>query len=183
MRPVRLGAVVVGCLVVQLAVFVDVRVAGVAPELLALVAVVTGLRLGSEGGAVVGFAAGLLWDVYLPTPLGVAALAYGLAGHTAGLLAPGLHDEARWQRAGLGGLGSALAIVVYAVFGWILGHEGLLSWRLVPLVVVVGAIDAVVALVLDPLVGWALGAPVRTGGDGGRGRGRLPTWWTLRPRW
>ena len=66
--PVRLGIVFVVALVIQLTVFVDVRIFGVAPELLALVAVVAAFFVGPERGPVIAFVAGLLWDVYLPTP-------------------------------------------------------------------------------------------------------------------
>ena len=46
--PVRLGIVFVVALVIQLTVFVDVRIFGVAPELLALVAVVAAFFVGPE---------------------------------------------------------------------------------------------------------------------------------------
>ena len=50
--PVRLGIVFVVALVIQLTVFVDVRIFGVAPELLALVAVVVaGLPKGPGAAA------------------------------------------------------------------------------------------------------------------------------------
>ena len=74
----RLGVVFLLALLVQLTVFVDVRIAGVAPELLALVAVTAGFFVGPERGPVIGFAAGLLWDVYLPTPLGVSAITFAV---------------------------------------------------------------------------------------------------------
>lgn len=182
MTSLRVAAVVLACLVAQLAVFVDVRVAGAAPELLAVVTVLVALRLGPEQGAVVGFAAGALWDVYLPTPLGVAALAYALAGHVAGLAAVGLHDEARWQRVALGGLGSALAVTTYAVVGWILGGTGLVGRHLLTLVPLLAVVDTVAAAVIDPLVGWAVRPPRVRAGEG-RGHRGPASWWTLGPRW
>ena len=74
MTILKVGAVLLASIVVQLTVFVDVRVADVAPELLALVAVLAGFLAGPERGATIAFGAGLLWDIWLPTPLGLAAI-------------------------------------------------------------------------------------------------------------
>ena len=88
--PVRLGIVFVVALVIQLTVFVDVRIFGVAPELLALVAVVKKLWAPTSGHA---FVAGLLWDVYLPTPLGVSAVVFAVVAFVVATLNEGLfHD-------------------------------------------------------------------------------------------
>ena len=51
MTVLKVGAVLLASIVVQLTVFVDVRVADVAPELLALVAVLSGFLAGPERGA------------------------------------------------------------------------------------------------------------------------------------
>ena len=84
MTILKVGAVLLASIVVQLTVFVDVRVADVAPELLALVAVLAGLLAGPERGATVAFGAGLLWDVWLPTPLGLAAMAFATVAFVIG---------------------------------------------------------------------------------------------------
>ncbi|MEL0000969.1 MAG: rod shape-determining protein MreD, partial [Acidimicrobiaceae bacterium] len=93
--PVRLGIVFVVALVIQLTVFVDVRIFGVAPELLALVAVVAAFFVGPERGPVIAFVAGLLWDVYLPTPLGVSAVIFAVVAYVVATLNEGLFHDTR----------------------------------------------------------------------------------------
>ncbi|NIR35380.1 MAG: hypothetical protein GWN79_03465, partial [Actinobacteria bacterium] len=73
MSLLKLGVVAIVVLVVQLTVFVDVRLFGVAPELIALLAVLAGFLAGPERGPRVAFGLGLLWDIYLATPLGLTA--------------------------------------------------------------------------------------------------------------
>ena len=72
--PLRLGALLLVGLMIQVTVFVDVRFLGVAPELLSLVAIIGAFYVGPERGPVLAFGAGVVWDVYLPTPLGVTAI-------------------------------------------------------------------------------------------------------------
>ena len=64
--PVRLGIVFVVALVIQLTVFVDVRIFGVAPELLALVAVVAAFFVGPERGPVIARPGGPSASVWSP---------------------------------------------------------------------------------------------------------------------
>jgi rod shape-determining protein MreD len=89
MTGLRVAAVCVVAIVLQLTVFVDVRISDVAPELLALVAVLAGLFAGPDRGPTVGFAAGLLWDIYLPTPLGVGAIVFAMAAYVVAVLVAG----------------------------------------------------------------------------------------------
>ena len=77
--PLRLGALLLVVLMIQLTVFVDVRFLGVAPELLALVAIIGAFYVGPERGPVLAFGAGVVWDVYLPTPLGITAITLAVA--------------------------------------------------------------------------------------------------------
>src|SRR5580704_6564212 len=65
----------------------DLRVRGVAPDLMLLLTICAGLTGGAEAGAWVGFFAGLMADLFLTsTPLGLSALTYCLIGAAAGAL-------------------------------------------------------------------------------------------------
>ena len=154
----RLGLVFLLALLVQLTVFVDVRIAGVAPELLALVAVIAGFFVGPERGPVIAFAAGLLWDIYLPTPLGVSAITFAVVAFAVGSLNEGLFHDTRGQLVAVCGLASAAAVVGYALLGSIVGESGLIGTQMLVVAVLVGAINAVLAPLAAPLMAWALSA-------------------------
>jgi len=154
--PMRLAIVLVVGLTVQLTVFVDVRVAGVAPELLALVAVSAGFVAGSQRGPVVGFLSGLLWDVYLPTPLGVAAVVFASVAYGVAMFSEGLFRDSRAQMAAILGLASTVCVIGYALLGSIVGGSGLLSFGLLGIAVVVGLVNALLSPIAALMVAWAL---------------------------
>ncbi|MEM9200783.1 MAG: rod shape-determining protein MreD [Actinomycetota bacterium] len=155
---IRLGAVFVLALVIQLTVFVDVRIAGVAPELLALVAVIAGFFVGPDRGPLIAFAAGLLWDLYLPTPLGVSAITFAVVAFAVGSLNEGLFHDTRSQLITVAGVASAACVVGYALLGSIVGEGGLLDVEMLVVALIVGAINAVLAPLAAPVMAWALAA-------------------------
>ncbi len=151
----RLGLVFLLALIVQLTVFVDVRIAGVAPELLALVAVIAGFFVGPERGPVIAFAAGLLWDIYLPTPLGVSAITFAVVAFAVGSLNEGLFHDTRGQLVLVAGVASASTVLGYALLGSIVGESGLINPNLIVIAALVGVINAVLAPLVAPLMAWA----------------------------
>jgi rod shape-determining protein MreD len=82
---VRLVAIVVGGVIVQLSLFSRVTLFDVSPDLLPSLVVVLGLLGGSLTGAVCGFSAGLLLDCLLIVPLGGGSLVLLGVGYLAGL--------------------------------------------------------------------------------------------------
>lgn len=151
----RIGVVLGLALVLQLTIFTDVRVAGVAPELLALVAVSAGLVAGPDRGPLIAFAAGLLWDIYLPTPLGVAALAFALAAFSIASIEGSLYGESRLQLIILVGIASALTVVAYACVGALVGQPGLIGVALPKVAIIAGIINGFLAPLVMPIVRWA----------------------------
>ncbi len=152
----RLALVFLLALIVQLTVFVDVRVAGVAPELLALVAILAAFFVGPERGPVIAFLAGLLWDVYLPTPLGVAAVSFALVAFAVGSFEEGLFDESRGQLLAIAGLASGGGVVTFALIGELVGQRGLLDVDMLKVALLVGFLNAALAPLAAPLLQWAL---------------------------
>lgn len=148
-------------LVLQLTVFVDVRVAGVAPELPALIAVLAGLAAGSDRGSLIAFCVGLIWDVYLPTPLGLAAISFALAAYTVGVIESGLFHDTRIQAVVMVFFATAGAVTLYAVLGEILGQGGLVDDELVGIVLIASLINAALAPLVSPLMRWAVGPGIR----------------------
>ena len=158
MTGLRVAAVCVVAIVLQLTVFVDVRISGVAPELLALVAVLAGLFAGPDRGPTVGFAAGMLWDVYLPTPLGVAAIVFAMAAYVVAVLVAGLFHDSLVQLVAVAWAATTGAVIGYALLAEVVGARGLVDVRMLKVALVAGFMNAVLAPLAAPLVRWAVGA-------------------------
>ena len=154
--PLRLFTVMMAGLLLQLTVFVDLRVVGVAPELLALFAVAAGLLAGPDRGPYVAFGAGLLWDVYLPTPLGVSAVVFAVTAYGVARFSEELFQESRLQVAAILGLASGLSVIGYALLGSVVGGSGLISFRMLGVAVVVSMVNGLLTPIIVPAVSWAL---------------------------
>lgn len=156
--PVRLGLVMLAALLVQLTVFVDVRFFGVAPELLSLVAVVGAFFVGADRGPVLAFIAGLVWDVYLPTPLGITAITLAVVAYAVATLNEGLFQDSRGQLMMVVFVASAGAVVGYALLGGIMGSPELLRIDMFRIAVIVAVVNAILTPLVAPVMAWALGA-------------------------
>src|SRR5690554_5271765 len=88
---VRLAIVIVVAFLLQVTVFSEVRILGVAPELPLLVAIHAGREGGPERGPYAAFCAGLLYDLELGTPLGLWALTCCVVAFAMGGLTENLH--------------------------------------------------------------------------------------------
>jgi rod shape-determining protein MreD len=82
---VRLVAIVIGGVVLQLSFFSQVTLFHVSPDVLPALVVVLGLFGGSLTGAVCGFSVGFLLDCLLIAPLGGGSLVLLITGYLAGL--------------------------------------------------------------------------------------------------
>jgi len=157
----RIGLFLVVAILIQTAFGSDLRVAGVAPDLMALVAICAGLAGGAESGAWVGFWAGLVADLFLTsTPLGLSALTYCLIGAGVGALRTGFLPDARLIIPAAAVVGTAAAVVLWVALGEMLGQTQLLDAGRSWLVRVVAA-EAGWALVLSLPVGWLYGLAAR----------------------
>jgi rod shape-determining protein MreD len=165
----RIGMMLVVAIVVQTAVGSDLRVVGVAPDLMVLVAISAGLAGGAESGAWVGFWAGLIADMFLTsTPLGLSALTYCLIGAAVGALRTGVLPESRLVVPAAAVAGTAVAVVLWVGLGDMLGQAQLLdagrSW-----LIRVVAVEAGWALVLAFPVNWIYARAA----DGSKGADRI----------
>jgi rod shape-determining protein MreD len=136
------------------------RIDGVRPELLLAAAVVAGLVGGAERGAIVGFAAGLAADLFLPTPLGLSALVFCLTGYATGALETTIGSSTGDTRAPAAaitvGAASAVGVGVSAVVGTLVGLPGVFTPHLVTVVAVVSLVNAAVSTPLVKLARWTL---------------------------
>src|SRR5205807_9679243 len=78
---VRVAFVIFLVVMVQQTVVVALRVGGAHPDLLWLLPITAALLDGPETGAIVGFWAGLAFDLVLPTPFGLSALVGCVLGY------------------------------------------------------------------------------------------------------
>ena len=156
MTGLRLIIVYLLALLLQLTFFSQVRVAGVAPELPALVAILAGLFAGPRRGSVIAFLAGLMWDVYLSTPLGLAAASFVIVAYTLGGITEDLFHDTRLQTLLLVFVGTAAMVTVYALLGEVVGQRGLIDDRLPRVVLIASGLNAMLSLVAAPAVRWAV---------------------------
>ena len=159
----RLALVLLTTLVVQAGVVAQVRVLGAMPDLMVLLAVAAAVVAGPQRGAVVGFVAGIVYDLLLTTPFGLSALAYCLIAYGVGIAQEGaaVLRAARWVSAVTVGAASALGVALYALLGAVVGQESMVSDDLPAIMAVVGVVNLVLATPAVGLLRWAMADPVR----------------------
>jgi rod shape-determining protein MreD len=154
----RVGLVVLLFVIVQQTLMLDLRVGGVHPDIMVLLPIAAGIVGGPARGASMGFGAGLVADLFLPTPFGLSALVGSLVGFGVGAMTLALDRSALWL-APLVALGaSATYEALYAVLGSVLGQPQMLHVDLLRIIVVVSVTNAVLAVPALRLVTWALPA-------------------------
>ncbi|MGI8983843.1 MAG: rod shape-determining protein MreD [Acidimicrobiales bacterium] len=153
----RLPIMLLGILLLQTTLLAQLRVFGVMPDLMLLVAVAGGIAAGPTRGAALGFACGMLIDLFLPTPLGLSALCFTLVGYGVGVANTGVLRSAWYIPMLTAGGASAAGVTLYALIGSVLG-ERMINGHLVTIALVVGLCNAVLAPVGVKLVDWSLGS-------------------------
>jgi rod shape-determining protein MreD len=145
----RITVVMIAAILLQTTVGPDLRIHGVAPDLMALLASCAGIAGGAEQGALVGFASGLLADLFLQdTPFGLSALAFCLVGFLVGWLRSNVLHQ-RWVLTPIiAGAGTVAAVLLFIVLGKLVGQDQLFvegkRW-----IVEVAIIDAIESAILS----------------------------------
>jgi rod shape-determining protein MreD len=152
MRAWRLSLLVVLVVIVQVTVFPHLRILGVVPDLGLVLAVAVAYRYGPEAGAIVGFAAGLGYDLFLETPLGMSALAYALTAYGVGVLQTGMLRSPRWIPPLLGGAAGLACGLAFVGIGGLVGVEGMWTTRALEVVGLAALYDALIAPLVFLLV-------------------------------
>lgn len=170
---IRICLLLLVAVLVQTAVGANLRIVGVAPDLMVILVICAGLTGGAEAGAWVGFWAGLLTDMFLTsTPVGLSALTYCLVGAAVGALRASVLQERKLLVPITALVGTAGAVLLFVAAGDVLGQTQLMgggrSW-LIRVVVVESLWSAVLSLPFGYLYAWAakgsvgadrLGAPI-----------------------
>jgi rod shape-determining protein MreD len=168
-RVARLGLLLVLLVVLQTSLLPHLRVSGVVPDLGLVVAVALAVRFGPELGATFGFAAGLAADLFLQTPLGLSAFAFGTTAFLVGISQARLARPAWWMRPAIAALAGIVAGVLFVGLGGLVGQDQLWALRSIRTVLLAAVYDGVVAIAVfplavavahpDPRAGTTLGAP------------------------
>jgi len=153
----RMPLMLLTALLVQTTVLSRVRVLGVMPDFMLLVAVAAGVTAGPTRGAALGFTSGMLIDLFLPTPLGLSALVFTLVGYGVGVANTGVLRSAWYIPVLTAGAASATGVVLYALVGSVLGGR-MIDGHLATIALVVGVCNAVLAPLGVKLVDWSLGS-------------------------
>jgi rod shape-determining protein MreD len=160
-RVVRLAGLVVFIVIVQVTVFPHLRLFGVVPDLGLLLALAVGYQEGPEVGAIVGFATGFGFDLFLETPLGLDALTYALVGYTIGVLESGLFRSPRWLPSFLGVVGGLAGGLLFIGIGVLVGLDAVKGTQGLITISYAALYDAILAPFVFFLVRWVLGTDDR----------------------
>jgi rod shape-determining protein MreD len=124
----RIGVLIFVVILVQTTVGADLRVAGVAPDLMVLIAICAGMAGGAEPGAWVGFWSGVVADQFLTsTPVGLSALTFCLVGAAVGALREGVLQARRLLIPAAAFAGTVAAVLMFVAIGDVLGQSQLLD--------------------------------------------------------
>ncbi|HXR68989.1 MAG TPA: rod shape-determining protein MreD [Dermatophilaceae bacterium] len=152
----RVALVIFIVLMVQQTMMVALRVGGVHPDLLWLLPITAALADGPETGGIVGFWAGLAFDLVLPTPFGLSALVGCLLGYAVGALTNAVDPRTTWLKPVAALTGSVAADMLFAVLGAILGQPQMVQIDFVALFLMISISSVVFVLPVSRLMRWAL---------------------------
>ena len=161
MRALRLTLLVAVMWLLQVAVFPHLRLFGVVPDLGLLVAVAVGYQEGPEAGAIVGFAAGFGYDLFLETPIGLNALTYALVGYGVGVIEAGLFRSPRWLPSLLGAAAGLAGGLLFVGIGVLAGVDSVKGTPAIVTISLAAVYDALLAPFVFFLVGRVLGTEER----------------------
>ena len=151
-RRIRLGLVVLVCVVLQTTLFTHLQIDGVAPDVGLVAVLAVAWEDGPDTGAIYGFIMGLAVDLFLTTPLGLSALAFAVTGYAVGVFQTGVVRTTPWLATILGGLGGLFGGLLFVTAAAIVGQPGMLSFDSLRIVIIASIYDAIIAPIVFPLV-------------------------------
>lgn len=153
----KVPLLLVAAVVIHTSVLSGIRVQGVRPDLMLLIAACAGLVGGPERGAIVGFASGLASDIFLQTPLGLSALTFTVVAFTVGTIHSSVLRSVFWIPPLTAVLASALGVLLFVLIGVVVGQVQLIQPVHVAIVMAgVAALNAPLSLVAVRAVTWAM---------------------------
>src|SRR5690349_18376428 len=134
---------------------------GVIAVPLLLLAIAAGIAGGPDRGAMVGFFAGITYDLLVDNPIGLTALAFCLVGFVVGRYQATVVRSARWVSMSIAALASAGGMVLYIAVGQLVNQVNFLQRPLWPVILVVSVINGLLSPLAIIIMRWALNVSAR----------------------
>jgi rod shape-determining protein MreD len=150
------ASIVLVLIALQTSLIAKVPLFGARADLVVVAAIAAGIVGGPETGAIVGFCAGLAFDVLLPTPLGSSALCYAVVGYCCGLVQGSVLRAAWWIPVATAAVAGAGAALMFWVVGTVLSQPLPDAGDLPTIVAVIAAVSALWCLPLVRAFRFAL---------------------------
>jgi rod shape-determining protein MreD len=153
----RVALVLITAAVLYRGLFVQLRVFDVIANVMLLCAIAAGIAGGPDRGAIVGFFAGITYDLMLPTsPVGLNALTFCLVGFVVGRYQGTVVRSAMWVTMAIAGLASAGGMLLYIGIGQLVNRENFLNRPLWSIIAVIAVVNALLAPLAVRVMRWAL---------------------------
>jgi rod shape-determining protein MreD len=153
----RVALVLLCAAVLYRGLFVQLPLFGVIANVLLLVAIAAGIAGGPDRGAMVGFFAGIVFDLLLPlNPIGLSALSFCLVGYVVGRYQASVVRSAFWVKMATAALASAGGMVLYIGIGQLVGQVNFLQRPVWPKIVVISVVNGLLAPLAVRIMRWAL---------------------------
>jgi rod shape-determining protein MreD len=162
-RPIlRIVPVALILIALQRTAFETVRPFDVSFQIVLAFAAAAGISGGAERGAWAGFVLGVMFDLGTGAPLGQHALAYGLAGFTAGMVTVVAVDPHWWLKLIFVALGGAVGEFMVPVVQTFVSDGGWQGQRLDRILPVIAVSCAALSYPFVPLGRWCLAIRKKT---------------------
>ena len=159
----RVALLIAVTTLLQVTIFPHLRIEGRVPDLGLVLAVAIAFDHGPEAGAIVGFVAGLAYDLFLSTPLGLTALAWALTAYAVGVLQGGVLRTPKWFTPVIGGASGIVAGMLFVGIGLLAGVGGVHGNHAFVTVGIASAYDALLAPFVFIIVAFSLPEPIERG--------------------
>lgn len=162
----RWTLVILVAFVLQIGLVSQIRIFGIIPDMMVVLAVCAGLSGGGQRGAVVGFWIGLLFD--LPRtehPLGLSALAYCLVAFLVGMAQVVVLQSGRLISMAIVAGGAVVGVLLFAVESQFFGGDSLANPHLPVILAVAAIVGAALSRIGLRVAGWADGPETRSAAE------------------
>lgn len=168
MRFSRVATLLLLTVVIQVSVFPHIRIDGRVPDLGLIVAVAIAFDHGPEAGALFGLFAGIGFDFFLETPIGLSGLAYALTAYSVGRLQGGVLRTPRWFTPVIGAVSGLVGGLIFVGVGLLAGVDAVHGNQAFVTILLTAAYNALLA----PFVFLVVGAWLRDPNERITGWGR-----------
>ncbi|MCL2819101.1 MAG: rod shape-determining protein MreD [Actinomycetia bacterium] len=138
--------------ILQVTIAPYIAIGGVSPNFLMITVIVMALVEGPNTGTVLGFVAGLLFDLLGAGPVGPMALVLSIAGYIAGLVHENLFAEGWLLPVGIIALATFTSEILYMIVILFLGTQTSLASAFMGIVLPSTLYNAVCATIICPIL-------------------------------